>query len=169
MPTVAAIAATTDAGGSSGMALYRTATGRARSGNESYSAGSIACEPITGSRGIKLRFYVIYSFDIPAARLEPCWNLERVRDWQPPHVRRLWDRAEGDESYEYSYLGGEWAKGKHRKYVALLDRSDFEEFVDRFGLYPEDCETGGSLTGFGHLPAIAFETDDTNAILSAAA
>lgn len=105
-----------------------------------------------------MRFFVIYSLDVPDG--------ESIRPYQPPNVRR-WDRTEGDESYEYGYLEGCWERGKHRKYVALLERTAFDAFVDHVGLRAEDCETGGSLMGFGHLPAISFDARDADVILNA--
>jgi hypothetical protein len=110
-----------------------------------------------------MRFSVIYSVDVPG-------NV-RVTDYAPPQARRLWDKTEGDESYEYSYLEGRWEKGKHRKWCAVLDRGQFDEFVSRCGLVAEDVQTMGSLGapgfGFGWAPAIAFHNDAPDAILSA--
>ena len=110
-----------------------------------------------------MQFSIIYSIDIPAH--------ERISRFSPPHVRKLWDRTEGDEEYGYSYLEGEWAKGHHRKWCAILDKKQFEEFLDYCGLFAESTETMGSLGapgfGFGWSPAISFQSDSPDAILSA--
>lgn len=104
-----------------------------------------------------MQFYVIYSFDIPSS--------EYVRRYNPPFIARngkskVWDCTEGDEQYDYSYLEGVWTKGKHRKYCGLLTKEQFEEFVSDCNLYPENCETMGSLTEMGWLPAISFNGQD---------
>ena len=92
-------------------------------------------------------FFVIYSVDIPANK--------SLIPYRPNNIK-LWDITEGNDQYEFDYLGGKWSKGKHRKYVARLTMDQFKEFVEDQYLYPEDCETMGSLTGFGWLPAISF-------------
>src|SRR5688572_8777557 len=109
-----------------------------------------------------MQFSVIYSVDVPRS--------ERLSAFVPPRVRSLWDRTEGDESYEYGYLEGRWTRGKHRKWCALLTREQFEEFLCQCQLYAEQTETLGSLGapgfGFGWAPAISF-TSDQDAIQSA--
>jgi len=88
-----------------------------------------------------------------------------------PKQRKLFDTTEDDSSREYSYLGGEWEKGKHRKLCALLDRKQFERFLDDTGMRSEDVETMGTIGapgfGFGIVPAIAFKGDDIDSIQSA--
>jgi len=110
-----------------------------------------------------MQFSVIYSVDVPAH--------ERIRNYAPPHVRKLWDLTEDDGQYEYSYLEGEWAKGHHRKWCAILTREQFDEFIDHCGLVAEDVETMGAIGspafGFGWSPAISFRSDDPDAILCA--
>ncbi len=59
-------------------------------------------------------FSVIYSADCP--------RNESIARFRPPCARRLWDQTEGDHQYEYSYLEGEWDRGKHRKWCAMLDK-----------------------------------------------
>ena len=102
-------------------------------------------------------FSVIYSVDCPRS--------ERISRFQPPQLRKLWDKTEGDEQYDYGYLEGEWEKGKHRKWCALLTKEQFEEFLSGTGLYAENVQTMGSLGspgfGFGWSPAISFG-DDSN-------
>jgi hypothetical protein len=110
-----------------------------------------------------MQFSVIYSADVPADT--------DVLDYAPPHVEELWDETEGDEEYGYGYLEGCWENGHHRKWCAILDRQQFEEFLDRCGLTAESTETMGSLGapgfGFGWAPAISFNSDDPDVILSA--
>jgi hypothetical protein len=110
-----------------------------------------------------MQFSVIYSVDTPA-------DVD-VLDYAPPQVEELWDATEGDNQYEYSYLEGRWEEGHHRKWCAILDREQFDEFVERCGLIAEDVQTLGSLGalgfGFGWAPAISFRSDDPDAIQSA--
>jgi hypothetical protein len=110
-----------------------------------------------------MQFSIIYSVDIPRG--------ERLSRFAPPHVRKFWDRTEGDEQFDLDYLDGDWKKGHHRKWCAILDREQFEEFVNHCGLFAEDVETMGSLgapgCGYGLSPAISFRSDDGDAIQSA--
>ena len=110
-----------------------------------------------------MQFSVIYSVDVPKG--------VSIKDYTPPQVRNLWDRTEGDEQYEYDYLEGDWTKGRHRKWVAILNREQFDAFIEKVGLYAEDTETMGSIGapgfGFGWSPAISFTSDDRDAILNA--
>jgi hypothetical protein len=110
-----------------------------------------------------MKFSVIYSADVPA-------DID-VLDYAPPQVEELWDETEDDGQFEYSYLEGRWEGGHHRKWVAFLDREQFDEFVERCGLIAEDVQTMGSLGapgfGFGWAPAISFRSDDPDAIQSA--
>ena len=110
-----------------------------------------------------MQFSVIYSVDVPEG---VC-----VSDYAPPQVGRLWTMTEAGES-EYAYLEGRWEKGgKHRKWVALLTRKQFDAFVSKLGLYAESTETMGSLGapgfGFGWSPAISFNADHEDAIVNA--
>lgn len=110
-----------------------------------------------------MQFSIIYSVDTPA-------DVD-VLDYAPPQVEELWDETEDDDQYEYSYLEGRWEEGHHRKWCAILDREQFDEFVERCGLLAEDVQTLGSLGapgfGFGWAPAISFRSDDPDAIQSA--
>jgi hypothetical protein len=110
-----------------------------------------------------MQFSVIYSADVP--------NDIDVLDYAPPHLEELWDETENDEEFGYGYLEGIWEGGHHRKWCAILDREQFEAFVDRCGLTAESTETMGSLGtpgfGFGWSPAISFNSDDPDAIQSA--
>lgn len=110
-----------------------------------------------------MQFSVIFSVDVPEG--------VSIRDYAPPQVEKLWTLTEGNEQFEYGYLEGRWEKGKHRKWVALLTRKQFDAFVGKLGLYAERTETMGSLGapgfGFGWSPAISFSSDHDDAILSA--
>lgn len=110
-----------------------------------------------------MKFSIIYSVDCPEG--------EDVMDHAPPNVKELWDKTEDDGDYEYGYLGGRWENGSHRKWCAILDREQFDEFVEHCGLFAEDVETLGSLGapgfGFGWAPAISFTSDDPDAIQNA--
>jgi hypothetical protein len=108
-------------------------------------------------------FSIIYSVDVPEG--------VEVLDYAPPQVDDLWDETEDDSQYEYSYLEGRWESGSHRKWCAILNREQFDNFVNRSGLSAENCETMGSLGapgfGFGWAPAISFNADDPDAIQNA--
>ena len=107
-------------------------------------------------------FSVIYSVDTPEG--------ENIDAYAPPQVDEFWDETENRTS-EYAYLEGSWENGQHRKWAAVLDRDQFDEFVEKLGLYAEDVETLGSLDapglGYGVSPAISFTSSDPDAILSA--
>ena len=105
--------------------------------------------------GYEIAFGVIYTIDVP-------WGVS-IRRYQPePRILRLLSLTEGDEEYDYSYLEGEWASGKHRKYVGVLSLADFESVALAGDLVPDPCETMGSLGvpwapgGYGVAPAISF-------------
>jgi hypothetical protein len=101
-----------------------------------------------------MRFGVIYSVDVPGG--------VSIREYLPPRrlLRRKMYLTEGDEQYDYGYLGGRWEGGKHLKLVGELSRTEFDELVDHLGLYATDVETMGSLgvpwtpSGFGVAPAV---------------
>ena len=98
-----------------------------------------------------MKFSVIYDFDIMPG--------ESVRMWKPPNLK-LWTLTEGDSEYGFDYITEEDGKGKHRKYVAMLTRPQFEKFIEHIGLCAEDIETMGSIGapgfGWGCSPAISF-------------
>jgi len=110
-----------------------------------------------------MQFSVIYSVDIPE-------NIN-INDFAPPNVDELWDETEDDDQYEYGYLEGRWENGSHRKWCAILEREQFDAFVERCGLFAEDVQTMGSLGapgfGFGWAPAVSFTSDDPDAIQNA--
>ncbi len=106
-------------------------------------------------------FSVIYSIDT-------CGDVS-VKSFNPPRSR-AWELTESGKS-EYDYLEGAWAKGKHRKWCALLTKAQFNEFVSKCGLIAEDVETMGSLgapgCGFGFSSAISFNAEHYEAICNA--
>jgi len=110
-----------------------------------------------------MKFSVIYSVDVPQGI--------RIKEFAPPSVGRLWTMTEGDQQYEYSHLEGRWEKGRHRKWIALLNRKQFDAFVGKLGLYAEDAQTMGSIGApgfdFGWAPAISFTNDHPDAVMSA--
>jgi hypothetical protein len=111
-----------------------------------------------------MQFAVIYSADCP--------RTESIARFRPPHARRLWDQTEGDNQYEFSYLEGVWEHGKHRKWCAMLNKDQFQEFVEATGLVAEDVRTMGSIGapgfGVGWAPAISFtDNGEDRAILNA--
>jgi hypothetical protein len=110
-----------------------------------------------------IQFSVIYSVDVPC-------DVE-VLDFAPPEVESIWDETEGDDQFEYGYLEGDWEGGHHRKWAALLNRENFDEFIERCGLHAESTETMGSIGapgfGFGWAPAISFTSNESDALKSA--
>jgi hypothetical protein len=113
-----------------------------------------------------MKFSVIYTFDGPRG--------SRWQQYLPPveqRKRHLWLQTEDSKDYDYDYLADERTgkeaynlrKGVHRKYVALLNRKDFDEFVEYTGLFAQSIETAGSLGapsfGLGWAPAICFENE----------
>ena len=109
-----------------------------------------------------MQFSVIYSVDVPE-------DVD-VADFAPPDLH-LWDQTEGNDQYEYSYLEGQWENGTHRKWFAILEREQFDAFVEHCGLYAESTATMGSLGapgfGFGWAPAISFNGGDQDSIQNA--
>ena len=108
-------------------------------------------------------FSVIYSVDVPEDTA--------LENYVPPQVDELWQETEGDDQRQYDYLEGLWENSSHRKWCAILDREQFDDFVSLSGLYAERTETMGSLGApgfdFGWAPAISFTSDDQDAIQSA--
>ena len=107
-------------------------------------------------------FSIIYSADCPA-------EID-ITEFAPPEPE-LFDETEDDDQYSYGYLEGDWLEGHHRKWCGILNRSQFQEFVDHTGLFAEDIETLGAIGGPGFgiawAPAISFTHDDPQAIQSA--
>jgi hypothetical protein len=106
-----------------------------------------------------MEFYVIYSADVMEARY---LNYCRPR----PELQEKLDLTEDGES-EYRYLEGSWANAVHEKWAGVLSRKEFDQFIYDTFLTAEDTETLGSLTEYGHMPAISFNADDNESICNA--
>ena len=110
-----------------------------------------------------MQFSIIYSVDVPA-------DVD-VSKFAPANLDELWDETEDDGQYDCDDLGGEWEEGHHRKWCAILNREQFNEFIDHCRLMAENVETMGSLGapgfGFGWAPAISFRGDDPDAYQNA--
>lgn len=89
-----------------------------------------------------------------------------------PCPRKRWRQTEGDDQYDYDYLGEEYKNGKHRKWAAVLNQEQFDRFVVDLDMEAQDVETGGSLGGLlpdgqcylGCLPAISFDMQNSEVI-----
>ena len=107
-------------------------------------------------------FSVIYTADTPA--------YVNVLDFAPPNVAD-WNETEDDDQFDYGYLEGEWEQGHHRKWCAVLNREQFDDFIQHCGLFAERVETMGSLGapgfGFGWAPAVSFRSDADDAMQNA--
>ena len=110
-----------------------------------------------------MKFSVIYSVDVPH-------NVDII-EFAPSKIEELWEQTEGNDQYDYDHLEGRWENGHHRKWCGVLDRQQFDEFVDHCGLLAEDVETMGSLYApsfaLGWAPAISFNGSDPDAIQNA--
>lgn len=111
-----------------------------------------------------MEFSIIYSVDCPK-------DISIVQFNPPKEQKRLWQLTEDDSQYDYGYLEGRWSKGKHRKWCAILNREQFEEFLRHTGLFAEDVATMGSIgspgCGWGWAPAFSFRSEDDDAIQNA--
>ena len=106
-----------------------------------------------------MEFYVIYSAD--------CLHENYLKNCRPrPELCEKLTLTEDGES-EYRYLGGPWEDAVHEKWAGFLAKAEFDQFIDDTYLTAEDCETMGSLTEFGWMPAISFNADDNDSICNA--
>jgi hypothetical protein len=106
-------------------------------------------------------FSIIYSVDVPEDL-----DIER---YAPPHADELWDKTE-DGRTEYAYLEGDWTNGLHRKWCAILDRDQFDEFIRKCGLSADSTESMGSIGALGcgnWAPAISFDARHSDCIVNA--
>lgn len=106
-------------------------------------------------------FSVIFSVDVP--------EFVSIERFAPPNVDELWDETESGES-EYAYLEGDWENGQHKKWCAVLNRDQFDEFIRHCNLNAESTETMGSIGALGcgfWAPAISFNSTDDDCISSA--
>lgn len=93
-------------------------------------------------------WYVIYTVDCP--------RKESISQFRPKGCQ--WQLTEDDSQYDYGYLGGEWTKGKHRKWVAQLTEEQFDQWLTQLDMEPEQTQTMGSITELGWLPAVSFRS-----------
>lgn len=83
---------------------------------------------------------------------------------QPPTVG-TWEQTEGDEQYEFDYLGEEYENGKHRKWTAALTEEEFDAwleaecYADREDARDQAEPTAGMITEYGWLPAYALNDE----------
>jgi hypothetical protein len=111
----------------------------------------------------RYKAFVILSVDLTNEASD-----KEADDFKPKYGE--WELTEHNEQYEYDYLAEEfedsvYKDGKHRKWVALLSRKDFEAWLnDELGYTLQEAreyseQTMGSLTGFGMLPAYSLRQD----------
>jgi len=114
-----------------------------------------------------MEYSIIYSCDVPK-------NTHLAAP--PPSQSHLWVCTERDGGpnggqMDWGVSGIEWSRGRHRKYCAILDQKEFDEFVNHVYIYAEDVETGGSIgaPGFGYccVPAISFTGNSDDMLQSA--
>lgn len=111
-----------------------------------------------------MRFSAVCSVDVPRS--------ESLRRYLPGRLRS-WQQTEGDESYELHHLGADWRNGKHRKFVAILDKIEFADFVRLNALFATEVQTSGVVgsSGFGWrwVPTVTFHrgSDDRPVYASA--
>lgn len=105
-------------------------------------------------------FSVIYDVDIPSDA-----NMDF---YTPPRVEELWQQTEDDSSSECNDI---WPGCQHRKWAAVLNREQFDEFVEKLSVYADSAETMGSIgapgLGYGVSPAISFSSGADDAVMSA--
>lgn len=111
-------------------------------------------------------YYIIYSADVPPESREMIEELDPNRierhTAEPRMHAGLWTRTEGDEQYDFDYLGEEYEGGAHGKWVAELNHEEFLALArDRCWDLDDDDrpthieQTMGSITEHGHLDAYA--------------
>lgn len=109
-------------------------------------------------------FSVIYEANWPIDR-GPNTTVEEVA---PPHRRRLWELTEAHD--EDAYWDGE-TRLRHRKWAAVLNREQFDEFIRKTWITADLTETMGSIGapgfGFGWAPAVSFSYDSDGQMLNA--
>ena len=107
-----------------------------------------------------MRFSIILSIDCDSET-----NIGTLR----PTTRSLY-KTEGDEQYEFEYLGGTWVKGHHRKWCGVLTKKTFEKILFQYGLSMQMTETLGMI-GSPHgqfsAPAISFTVENGDEIIDA--
>lgn len=109
-------------------------------------------------------FSVIYTVD--------CHPSITITRWYPP-FRKKWTITESKPDGTYDDLWG--ADYQHRKLVAVLEKDQFQKFVDKVGLEASDVETMGSLGAsdpnggitLGLMPAVCFGYSGSEYVLDA--
>jgi hypothetical protein len=131
-------------------------------------------------------FYVIYSADILGSDREidgmgPFRSADREAPYATPFPGK-WTQTEGDEQYDYGYLADEdegrnlaylpadehdEGEGRHRKWVAELTLEDWQTVaralcidIEDDGMPTEYTDTMGSITEYGHIPAVAIDNTE---------
>jgi hypothetical protein len=95
------------------------------------------------------------------------WEFNK-RDYYPlymrniaPPKRRLWDLTERQDGKDCE--GSEWGANRHRKWCAILNQKQFDEFIRHCDLIADSTPTMGSIGapgyGWGWAPAISFNYD----------
>lgn len=157
------------------------------------------------SFAIETGVYVIYSADVLGSDREiDGMGPFRVAPDHGPYARPMpgdWVLTEGDEQYDYEYLGDEsgdpsyypagafdsqgletvdtidpddpradstdYGEGRHRKWVAELSLADWRACADMLcidldarGVPEEYDDTCGSITEYGHIPAVCVRNDE---------
>ena len=102
-----------------------------------------------------MRFFIVLSVDIPAS--------ESVGDHVPSkRIRRKLELTERDSDYRCEYI---WSKGKHRKYVGILSKDEFEDLLFELDM-TADSRDAGSFKFRGMLfPLILFSSDVEDSIV----
>ena len=140
--------------------------------------------------------YIIYSADVVGSereieRMSPADHLTAgyigLRKRVGEIVASRFVQTEGDDQYDYEYLGRELGnpaylpaadepddnedpdayQGRHRKWTGELSRAEWLIFADRYLIdlddrgYPEKYEdTLGAITEYGHLFAVAVDNSE---------
>lgn len=100
-------------------------------------------------------YSVIYDFDCVHGHVERLNPPKKQR-------RKLWDCTESGPCEDNHFDTEHW-RGKHRKWCAILNQEQFDEFVEHCDLYASSTPTMGSIGapgyGFGWAPAICFQSE----------
>src|SRR3990167_3734779 len=110
-------------------------------------------------------FSIIFSIDCP--------RNDSIKHYQPDKkiLRRL-ELTECNDVDDYEDVFGKLHK--HRKYIGILTKEEFDNFIYYTGLTADNVDTMGSLGTltpngdicFGIQPAISFDSYHTNAVVN---
>ena len=113
---------------------------------------------------LPMQFGIILSID--------CTKDDDLSSYLPrEEIMEKLDQTEDDSEQEYDYLEG-WEDHHHTKLCGFLEEEDFAKLVEDVGLYASTTETMGIIgapwtpSGMGWAPAMAFEADGSDAIIS---